>query len=126
MLVAALAFGNSMTVFAYRDTFHQEVSEDTSQDEMVEALRVDHFTFTPDGQELKEIEPLKEIEMIYDRQFVDAEGNSYPYSDEETAAADRSCSHDFVYGTAADHTKMSDGSCEARCIVHRDAVNAAM
>ncbi len=40
MLVAVLAFGNSMTVFAYRDTFHQEVSENTSQEEVTEYLSV--------------------------------------------------------------------------------------
>lgn len=117
VLVAVLAFANSMTVFAYRDTFYQEVPENTSQDKLVETLRMDAFTFTPDGADgemLKDFNEWKEMEFLYEKQFIDSEGNIYPYSDEDTMTTYRSCSHDFESGTTAEHTKKSDGGCEVR------------
>lgn len=120
MLMAVLAFANSMTVFAYRDTFHQEVSVNVSPEEVTEHLNVDDFSFMPDGVEepaVKMFEPLKEMKIVYDKQFVDEEGEIYPYSEEETITTYRSCSHDFASGTANEHTKYSDGSCKV--IVYR-------
>lgn len=117
ILVAVLAFGNSMTVFAYRDTFHQGVSENTSQEEVTAALQTDNFLFVPDGADggaIKDFEQVEDIEIIYEKQFVDTEGNIYPYSDEETGTTYRSCSHNFVSGTSGEHTKYSDGGCEVR------------
>lgn len=117
MLAAVLAFANSMTVFAYRDTLHQEVSENTLQEEVTESLQSDIISFTPDvadGEELMELEFLDEIEIIYDKQFVDMEGNIYPYSDEDTVTTYRSCSHDFESGTSTEHTSYSNGGCEVR------------
>lgn len=120
ILLVVLAFANSMTVFAYRDTFHQEVSVDVSPEDVTEYLNVDDFSFMPDGMDeskVKMFEPLKEMNIVYDKQFVDEEGEIYPYSDEETITTYRSCSHDFVSGTANEHTKYSDGSCKV--IVYR-------
>lgn len=55
VLVAVLAFANSMTVFAYRDTFCQIVPENTSRDEVMEALGKDTVTFIPDGEDGSEL-----------------------------------------------------------------------
>lgn len=116
MLVAVLAFANSMTVFAYRDTMHQELSENASQEEITEYVQIDNFTFTPDGADgdmlLKDLQGWAEIEFLYEKQFTDSEGNIYPCMDEETDTIYESCSHDFVSGRSAEHTKKSDGSCE--------------
>ncbi|MDE7199926.1 MAG: hypothetical protein K2O15_13740 [Lachnospiraceae bacterium] len=120
MLLAVLAFANSMTVFAYRDTLHQEVSVNVSPEEVTEYLITDDFSFMPDGvdgPEVEGFEPLEEMKIIYNKQFVDEEGKIYPYSDEETITTYRSCNHDFVSGTANDHTKYSDGSCKV--VVYR-------
>lgn len=116
ILVVALAFCNSMTVFAYRDTLHQEVLENTPQEEVTKSLHSDTFCFTPDG-EIKEFEPLQEIEILFDKQFTDTEGNIYPYSDEDTVTTYRSCSHDFASGTVSEHTNKSNGGCEV-CEYH--------
>lgn len=70
-----------------------------------------------DESKVKMFEPLKEMNIVYDKQFVDEKGEIYPYSDEETITTYRSCSHDFVSGTANEHTKYSDGSCKV--IVYR-------
>lgn len=115
MLAAVLAFANSMTVYAYRDTLHQEVSENTLQYELTKTLQADVVSFTPDGaegEELMELKEWKETEVLYEKQFIDSEGNIYPYLDEETVTTYESCSHDFVSGTSIEHTKKSDGSCE--------------
>lgn len=115
LLAAVLAFANSMTVFAYRDTYHQEVPANISQEEVMEYLQTVDFSFTPDGadgEELAKLKPMEEIEIMYDMQFVDMEGNIYPYSDEDTMTTYRSCSHDFVSGKGTDHIKYSDGSCK--------------
>ena len=114
MLAAVLAFANSMTVFAYRDTFHQYVPENISQEKVTETLRVHDFSFTPDGtdwQEIKNFEPLYKPEILYEKQFTDSEGNIYPCMDEETDTTYESCSHDFVSGILEEHTKKSDGGC---------------
>ena len=115
MLAAVLAFANSMTVFAYSDTLHQEVSENTLQYELTKTLQADVVSFTPDGaegEELMELKEWKETEVLYEKQFIDSEGNIYPYLDEETVTTYESCSNDFVSGTSIEHTKKSDGSCE--------------
>lgn len=117
ILAAVLAFANSMTVFAYRDTLHQEVSENTMQEEVTESLQSDIISFTPDvedEEELTELEFLDKIEIIYDKQFVDMEGNIYPYSDDDTMTTYRSCSHDFESGTSTEHKSYSNGGCEVR------------
>lgn len=96
MLAAGLAFANSMTVFAYRDTLHQEVSSNTSPEE----ITVPHFN------------KWKETEFLHEKQFIDSEGNIYLYSDADTVTTYRSPSHDFKSGTVNDHTKYTDGSCK--------------
>lgn len=114
MLAAVLAFANSMTVFAYRDTIHQEVAENTLQDEVTKSLQSDTISFNPEGEMLMEFEEWEEMELLYEKQFIDSEGNIYPYSDEDTVTTYRSCDHEFVSGTSNEHTKFSDGSCEVR------------
>lgn len=49
---------------------------------------------------------------MYDRQFVDEEGNIYPILEDE--GIEPYCNHTFVSGTGGDHTKFSDGSCLVR------------
>lgn len=117
MLTVVLAFANSITVFAYKDTLHQEMAEDTQQEAVTETLQTDVFSFTPDGAEgevLIKFDGSEKIKMMYDKQFVDMEGNIYPYSEEDTVTTYRSCSHHFISGTSTEHNKYTDGSCKTR------------
>lgn len=117
MLVTALIFANSMTTFAYRDTVNEIVPEDISREEIESKLYVDETLFVPEGTEeetIQEFEVLEEIEIRYDRQFTDEEGNIYPIDEEEAVTPYRGCSHDYVSGTLTDHTKKSDGGCEVK------------
>lgn len=111
ILVATLIFANSMTVFAYKDTFHEGISEDASQEEIESTLEMDTFQFAPDGTEengIEEFSTSEEMEILYDDQFTDEEGNTYPVPE---IAPHWGCDHDYVSGTETLHGKKSDGSC---------------
>ncbi|MBO5473336.1 MAG: M56 family metallopeptidase [Lachnospiraceae bacterium] len=115
VLVAVLAFANSMTVFAYRDTFQEVVAAGTPQEDIERTLECDTFLFVPDGiseEERQKYTLLQRPEIRYDMQFTDEEGNIYPIRDEDTASTYRACSHTYESGTVTDHKKQADGSCE--------------
>lgn len=116
MLVAALTFANSMTVFAYRDTLEREATEEVSSGDIGLAMESDKFLFVPEEtdeevvQEFKELElPARVNEILYNRQFVDESGNIYPIMENEVA--EPHCNHTFVSGTGYDHIKQSGGGC---------------
>lgn len=115
-LVAALAFANSMTVFAYRDSFEREATEEVSSGDIEIAVESDTFLFVPEETDEDVMQEFKESEtkvnaptVLYDRQFVDEEGNIYPILEDE--GIEPHCDHTFVSGTGYDHAKYSDGSC---------------
>lgn len=114
VLVATLVFANSMTVFAYRDVVHETITEEVSQEEIDRALQIDEALFVP-GETAEEatagFSSSEKMEILYENQFVDEEGNIYPIPD---AAPQRGCNHDYESGTWVTHDKKSDGSCEVR------------
>lgn len=113
VLVAVLAFANSMTAFAYRDPLQQELSEEASQEQIEYALTNDMVLFFSEDigeEEILEFKRPGEIEILYEHQFVDEEGNIYSV----TEPVQRGCSHTFVSGTEVTHHPYSDGSCEVR------------
>lgn len=118
-LVAALTFANSMTVFAYREPVQLEVLEDVSEEEIEKTTRSDIILFVPNevdenvAKEFKESEVPEYIqEILYDRQFVDDDGNIYPILEGDNI--EPHCNHTFVSGTMYDHIKNSSGGCEMR------------
>lgn len=113
-LVAALIFANSMTAFAYKDGFNEIVSGETSRDEIENRLQKDIFEFVPDEideGEMSTFDMSEIIELKYDAQFTDEEGNVYPIPEVEPHWG---CDHTYVSGTATDHEKTSDGGCIVR------------
>lgn len=114
-LVAALIFGNSMTVFAYRDGYSAVMPEDTTQEEVAHILDDDFTEFATDGVEWEEVQGEgigEEIVLHYEKEFVDEEGNVYPVPEDESAVP--YCNHSYVSGEARNHHPYSDGSCEMR------------
>lgn len=118
-LVAALAFANSMTVFAYRDAFERELPENTSQEEIEMTIQNDTFMFVPEETDEEAVcefiqSEMPEIvqELEHDRQFVDDAGNIYPIAEDN--GIEPYCDHTYVSGTGYDHTKTSDGGCVVR------------
>lgn len=114
ILVAALTLANSMTVFAYRDTLHQYVSDNATKENAVQSFESDTFSFMPEGTESDVYDHPQGTEIAYEKQFTDTEGHVYSYGDEEPGKAARSCSHELVSGTISEHTKNSDGGCVVR------------
>lgn len=111
-LVAALIFANSMTVLAYRDGYNEILSENASQEQIENMLDDDVSLFAPDeteGEFLTEYEEDEIEEILYDRQFVDEEGNIYMVPDVEPHWG---CDHSYVSGKDVRHDLKSDGSCE--------------
>lgn len=114
-LVAALILGNSMTVFAYRDGFSETLPEDVTQEEIEFIMDNDFTEFVPsgsDGEALQNGDMVQVIELLYEKEFVDEEGNVYPVSEEE--GVEPYCNHSYVSGELRDHHPYSDGSCEVR------------
>lgn len=112
-LTVALIMANSMTVFAYRDTFHETITEDVSQEEIEKTLENDTAVFAPNGTDIEQefgFEP--EIDLLYDVQFTDEEGNVYPVFEDDDITP--YCNHVYVDGTLQEHRKLSDGGCEVR------------
>ncbi|MDE7247435.1 MAG: hypothetical protein K2N43_06075 [Lachnospiraceae bacterium] len=108
VLVAVLAFANSMTAFAYRDTLQKEFEEGASQEEIERTLTSDVFTFDYEETSWEDKQALNELEILYDHQFIDEEGNIYPVTD----PVQRGCSHTYKSGIETLHHPNSDGSCE--------------
>lgn len=112
-LVTVLAFANSMTVFAYREPFEREMLEDVSEENVGEMAESDTFLFVPQetGKDpVQEFEQLKAQEILFDKQFVDEDGNIYPIAEDD--GIEPYCNHTYVAGTGLDHIKKSDGSCK--------------
>lgn len=118
-LVAALAFANSMTVFAYRDSFEREIPEEVIQKEVEMTTQSDAFAFVPQETDEEVMQEFKQSEMPeiiqeikYDRQFVDEAGNVYPIMEDD--GIEPHCNHTFVNGTGYDHIPQSGGGCIVR------------
>ena len=109
-LVAALVFANSMTVLAYRDAHNEIMPEDVALEDIETVLESDTVVFAPEDTGEEAIIDFGEdtVEILYDRQFVDEEGNIYYIPDMESHG---SCDHSYVAGTEYRHNKGSDGGC---------------
>lgn len=113
VLAVTLIMANSMTVFAYRDTLHETITEDVSQQEIDKMLGNDIFMFAPgvsDGEGELALKPA--IEILYDNQFMDEDGNIYEMFGDDSISP--YCNHVYVSGTALEHHTFSDGSCEVK------------
>ncbi len=111
-LVAALTFANSMTVFAYREPVEREIAEEVSTEDVNEMVASDTFMFVSDGMGvdlLQEFEQ-KEREILFNKQFVDEDGNIYLITEDDEI--EPHCNHTFVSGTGLDHIPKSDGGCK--------------
>ena len=112
-LVAAL-FVSSLTAFAYEDVHGIEIQDselgtewiDIASDEIVNDVEVWFFR---DVQEENSINIAKNAPVLYDEQFVDADGNVYEVHFDASPYA--FCIHNFVDGTLARHVTYTDGSC---------------
>lgn len=115
VLAVTLIMANSMTVFAYRDTFSEVLPDGASQEEINRTLKNDSFEFEWEetaNTEAQDAELAAQIEILYDEQFVDEDGNIYPMIGEDGVTT--YCNHIYKPGTAREHCTFSDGGCEVR------------
>lgn len=115
-IVGVFVLANSLTVLAYEDTIRVEPQELVSQDDVEYVMSGETWQFIPEEINAEKAEGADEYipydnEIRYDNQFVDAEGNIYPISDEDMVVTYRGCNHDYVVGKQVIHDKQSDGSC---------------
>ncbi len=114
-LIGMLVFLNTMTVFAYESA----VSAKTEETGLAHFYS-DHCFILLDGGEVPD--KWKEDRVLYDRQFIDEDGNIIPLS-EPIQQIYRTCSHKYENGIYMKHEKKSDESCviykyEAKKCIH--------
>ena len=113
-IVIAVVFddANSVTVLAYPRVYTETWKEEASESEIEVALRTDVIQFVPNGINAESTYAVKPIEILYEEQFIDTQGNIFPVKDTVDESLYRSCNHNYVSGTEYWHTKNSDGSCK--------------
>lgn len=114
-LAAALIMANSITALAYRDPHSLVLPEGATQEEIDWTLEDDVFEFVPkteDAENLDENALMQDIEMVYEHEFIDEEGNVYPVLEDDGISPH--CNHVYVEGTERVHHSYSNGGCEVR------------
>lgn len=117
ILTVGLVFVNSLTAFAYPDVVHRENKNYISQDELDDAMEIDEWVYIPDEAGSEQFTDIanygtgNDIDILYDIQFIDAEGNVYPVQDENSTNSYASCTHTYSTGVVNDHKKNATGGC---------------
>lgn len=120
VITVGLVFVNSLTAFAYPDVVQREYENQVSQDELDYEMKLDEWVFVPDKADDEQFTDIANyvldngIPILYDKQFIDAEGNIYPVQGENSMNGYASCTHTYITGVVNDHMKNSDGGCTVR------------
>lgn len=85
----------------------------TISSERLENFKDTTYVFIPYGEEFDELNAhygfgYADVDVVYDKQFVDQDGNIYEIYDEMGRA---SCQHSYKSGQSTTHRKNKDGSC---------------
>ena len=111
-LVAAL-FVSSLTAFAYEDVHGLETDSELGttwiDNDSNERVSESDFRFDVNVQKDSMLIIAEDASVIYDEQFVDADGNVYEVHSDASPHA--FCIHNFVDGVLSHHVKYTDGSC---------------
>lgn len=112
-ILGAMVLLNSLTVFAYEDVQFARTEKDNEK-YLNSVLRHDVEFIPGEEEETQKYTSfddfITDVEIIYDSQFTDAEGNTYPIYENETESY-ALCEHNYVAGMYREHEKYSDGSC---------------
>ena len=102
---------NSVTALAYPRVYTETCKEEESEEQIELELRADILQFVPNGINEESTYAVRPIEILYEEQFIDTQGNIFPVKDTVDENLYRSCNHNYVSGTTCRHTKNSNGSC---------------
>ena len=117
VITVGLVFVNSLTAFAYPDVIQRGHENYMSQDAVDHEMEIDEWVFIPDEAGSEQFTDSTNyvidngIPILYDKQFIDTEGNIYPVQDEYSPDGYASCSHNYITGVVNDHTKYANGGC---------------
>ena len=112
-IVGAAMFLNTLTVFAYEDMQFANIPK-TSEKFLESALNNDVAFVSGTEDEIRKYslfeEMIMEIDVVYDMQFVDMEGNIYQINEKDMEFY-ASCNHSYRAGFFDEHIKHTNGSC---------------
>lgn len=116
LTVAILVMVNSLTVLAYPEVYTETLKEDVPEEQIEQFLEADLCQFVSEEADEEEKKRdltswVKQIEVRYEQQFLDINGNIFPINDTTSESLYRSCSHNYVSGTIDRHKRNADGSC---------------
>ena len=116
LLVIILTMINSVTVLAYPKVHTITQKEEVSEEIIEMELNGDSIQFVPDDASEEEAKKdrgyiVRQIQVRYEEQFTDIDGNIFPVNDIANENMYSSCSHTYVSGTVSIHNKNKDGSC---------------
>lgn len=105
---------NSITVFAYPE-INTVGGEWESVEEAERFINNPGMFITEDADEEERKKDIAyeyiNMEIRYEKQFMDEYGNIYQAKDDMGASVYGNCSHEYVSGTYTEHKKSPDGSC---------------
>ncbi len=116
LLVIVLTMINSVTVLAYPKVHTMTQREAVSEEIIKMELNGGSIQFVPDDASEEELKKdrgyiLRQIQVRYEEQFTDIDGNIFPVNDITNENKYSSCSHTYVSGIRSMHTKLT--SCSA-------------
>lgn len=116
LLVIVLTMINSVTVLAYPKVHTMTQREAVSEEIIKMELNGGSIQFVPDDASEEELKKdrgyiLRQIQVRYEEQFTDIDGNIFPVNDITNENKYSSCSHTYVSGTSSKHSRNKDGGC---------------
>lgn len=116
ILMTVLVLANSLTVFAYEDVACEKVEDNISRQDIDRAKRADLGMFVFDEISMEQLGDVVQyetsgVDLVYEKQFVDAKGNIYQIEGEGTAVPYWGCNHEYDSGKYIEHVPESDGGC---------------
>ena len=102
----------SFTAFAYEDitVWNQTIDTDADVDRFINSDMVFLEEGTPLDASPFFIEDYSNVTLLYERQFIDENGNIYEIID-EPLKGEKNCIHNYVNGTAQIHERHQNGGC---------------
>ena len=116
LMIGTAVFLSSFTAFAYDDV---KVWRDNDIEDTERFFKAD-VAFVPDGEDGVEIGFYRDtqeyinMDIIYDMQFIDEEGNIFEIEDharDDALSTNAVCSHQYVSGTVTEHVRDGAGGC---------------
>lgn len=115
LLTGVMLWAVSLTALAYEPVDVWETSEDGAEYLMGEndgcAKGVEVFFLSEEEAAQSDLFAIPQYPVLYERQWVDQDGNVYPLEDSEVGTYVICFFHDYEEGTLVQHVAHTDGSC---------------